>query len=91
MTGIHNHYWCFLPNVYESPPDTEEINIIFSDQDGYNSYSDCSGCKNHDQSPLLFVSGSSGAATKATIDGYREHHIGDLHIADTDKRFSYTI
>ena len=91
MTGIHNHYWCFLPNVYEAPPETEEINIIFTDQDGYNTYSDCSGCKNYDQTPLLFVAGSSGASTKAPIDGYTFDHLDKLHVVDSQEsgeRFS---
>ena len=87
MTGIHNHYWCFLPNIYESAPETDEINIIFVDQDGYNTHSDCAGCKNHNQTPLLFVSGSSGAATKATVEEYTLENLSKLSITDSDKKF----
>ena len=78
MTGIHNHYWCFLPNVYEAPPETEEVSIMLVDQDGYNTYSDCSGCKNYDQTPLMFVSGSSGALTKSTESGFEMDHLENI-------------
>ncbi|HBX67780.1 MAG TPA: hypothetical protein DEG32_17145, partial [Balneolaceae bacterium] len=73
-----------MPNVYESPPETEEINIIFVDQDGYNNYSDCGGPKNYDQRPLMFVDGASGASTKSTIDGYALDHLNKIHMLDGD-------
>jgi len=75
MTGIQTHQWCFLPNIHEAPPQTEEINIIFVEQDGYKSYGSCSGSLSYDQTPLAFVEGSKGATTLPPKDKVT---IGDI-------------
>ena len=87
MTGIHNHYWCFLPNIYEAPPQTDALNIIFSEQDGYNTINNCAGCRSYDKTPLVFVSGASGAFTKTTEKDFEFGDLTNLPIDDAD--YSY--
>ena len=87
MTGIHNHYWCFLPNIYEAPPQTDALNIIFSEQDGYNTLNNCAGCRSYDKTPLVFVSGASGAFTKTTEKDFEFGDLTNLPIDDAD--YSY--
>jgi len=84
MSGIHNHYWCILPNIYEAPPKTDTLNIIFSEQDGYKTYSNCAGCRSYDKTPLVFVDGSSGAFTKTTVGDFEFDDLTDLPIADSE-------
>ena len=81
MTGIHNHYWCFLPNIYEAPPQTDALNIIFAEQDGYKTVNNCAGCRSHDKTPLVFVEGSLGAFTKAVEKDFEFEDLTNLPIA----------
>ena len=85
MSGIHNNYWCILPNIYEAPPKTDTLNIIFSEQDGYKTYSNCAGCRSYDKMPLVFVDGESGALTKTTVGDFEFDDLTDLPIADSEK------